>query len=290
MPAAPPSDGDLPPSVGAIASDGPHAMTPAEIAREVFLAPIDAVITARDTRVIDRPGWHQVITPSAQSTHGNEVVFSQIAPSDVERVVLDTVAAYAAHRVPFRWCIGPLTEPADFGAVLDRHGFESWAIRGMHIDPTAWRSDPVPRVEIHEVTLDTLDDYIAACRRGWPESVVTDGWRDDLVRARATGRFHFFTARVEGSSIGTAGYVVKQQSAYLVGGNVLPGYRGRGIYRALVDARLARLAAQGIRLATTQAREATSAPILERFGFQTAFRSRIYKLVDPLAALAKHRR
>ena len=56
-----------------------------------------------------------------------------------------------------------------------------------------------------------------------------------------------------------------------------------------MDARLAGLDAQGIRLATTQAREATPAPIFERFGFQTAFRTRIYKLADPPAALAKHR-
>ena len=33
----------------------------------------------------------------------------------------------------------------------------------------------------------------------------------------------------------------------------------------------------GFTLATTQAREATSAPILERLGFETLYRSRVYK-------------
>jgi hypothetical protein len=64
---------------------------------------------------------------------------------------------------------------------------------------------------------------------------------------------------------------------YLVGGNVLEPYRGRGIYRALIDVRLRDIAARGFTLATTQAREATSAPILERLGFETLYRGRVYK-------------
>jgi GNAT superfamily N-acetyltransferase len=255
-------------------------VTPDELAAEAFLAPIDAFITARDSRIVARAGWYQIITPSSRSSHANEVVLSQIAPADVDRTVIGTIRDYAAHHLPFKWCVGPLTEPADFGATLDRYGFESWRIRGMAIDPTTWRSEPVPGVEVHAVTPETLDDYIDTARRGWPDSVITDDWRDDLLRAYATGRFHYFTARVDGQSVGTAGYIVKPRSAYLVGGNVFPEYRGRGIYRALVDARLTRLAAAGIRVATTQAREATSAPILERFGFESAYRAPIYKLVD----------
>ena len=265
------------------------APTADEIAREVFLAPVGSAIPAQDTRIIERPGWYQLITPSARSAAGNEVVFSQIAPADVDRVVVDTIADYAAHQLPFKWCLGPLTEPAGFAAVLERHGFDGTEVRGMYIDPTAWRSAAVPGVEIHEVTPDTLDEYIAAYRRGWPDVVPSDGWRDDLLRTHATGRFRYFTARVDGTPAGTAGYILKPRSAYLVGGNVLPAYRGRGVYRALVDARLAQLAARGVRLATTQAREATSAPILERLGFATAYRTRIFRLADTAAALAKHR-
>ena len=92
-------------------------------------------------------------------------------------------------------------------------------------------------------------------------------------------------ARVDGAIVGTAGFVVKPQSAYLVGGNVLPRYRGRGLYRALVDHRIERIRAMGIRLATTQARESTSAPILEALGFETVYRSRMYTLVDSRAAV-----
>jgi GNAT superfamily N-acetyltransferase len=60
-------------------------------------------------------------------------------------------------------------------------------------------------------------------------------------------------------------------AAYLIGGVVLPELRGRGVYRALVRARLEAVRGR-LSLATTHAREATSAPILERLGFRTAFR------------------
>jgi hypothetical protein len=44
--------------------------------------------------------------------------------------------------------------------------------------------------------------------------------------------------------------------------------------------RLAYLASRGIAIATTHAREATSAPILERLGFRTAFRYTVHRF-DP---------
>jgi len=57
---------------------------------------------------------------------------------------------------------------------------------------------------------------------------------------------------------------------------VLADYRGRGLYRALVQARLAHARARGITLATSHAHEATSAPILETLGFETVCRFPMY--------------
>jgi FMN phosphatase YigB (HAD superfamily) len=51
----------------------------------------------------------------------------------------------------------------------------------------------------------------------------------------------------------------------------------RGVYRALV-ARLAFLRERGIAYAVTNAREATSAPMLEHLGFETLFRGACYEL------------
>jgi len=266
------------------------SMDGAQKIEEVFLAPVGATLASHDTRIIERDGWHQIITPSSGTIHGNEVIYSRIAPAVVEVVLRRTIAEYADHGLPFRWCVGPLTEPApaDFGALLHRYGFTWHDGRGMATDPARWKAPHAALdVAIEAVTPANVAEYVEAVAVGWESQFDVATRCDDVVRAIGTGRFHYVMARVDGAIAGTAGFVVKPQSAYLVGGNVLPSCRGRGIYRALVDHRLERIRAMGIELATTQARESTSAPILEALGFETVYRSRMYTLVDSRAAAGR---
>jgi GNAT superfamily N-acetyltransferase len=247
---------------------------------ETFLAPVGCALMAHDTRIVERDGWYQVITPSSGSVSGNEVVLSRIAADVADAVVRETIATYAAAGVPFRWSVGPLTEPAGFGATLEANGLRPIEGRGMAIVPESWTSAPVPaEVTVEATSAETIDDFLAASDAGWGRAVpVADptARRDDHVRALQTGRFHMFVARRGGAIAGSAGFVTKARSAYLVGGVVLAEHRGAGVYRALLDERLRRVAALRLPLATTLAREATSAPILERLGFETVFRSRMY--------------
>lgn len=245
---------------------------------ETFLAPVGSAIVSRDTQLIERDGWYQLITPSTGTTQGNEVVWSRLAPADVDAVVDATVAQYAAHRVPFKWCVGPLTEPADFGATLARKGFTSYPVRGMAIDPAHWIRGANPAISVERVTEASLPAYYDAWSRGW--DIVAhdvDEWCAEHARVMATGRFVFYLARIGGESAGTAGFIAKPRCAYLIGGNALPAFQKRGVYRALLDARLADVVDRGLALAVTQAREATSAPILDALGFETLYRSFIYR-------------
>ena len=245
---------------------------------EAFLAPVGSAIVSLDTKIIERDGWYQTITPSTGSTQGNEVILSQVAGAQVTAVIHRTIDQYAAHDLPFRWCVGPLTKPDDFGGELERLGFVGWPVRGMAVDPTQWQRVAHEGVSVERVTEATLPEYYACWARGW-ETTVADAaaWCAEHVLAFATGRFHFYLARVDGEPVGTAGFIVKPRCAYLVGGNVLPPHRRRGVYRALLDERLASIAAHGMPLAVTQAREATSAPILEALGFDSLYRSHMYR-------------
>ncbi len=91
-----------------------------------------------------------------------------------------------------------------------------------------------------------------------------------------------FVARFDGEVAGSAATCVRADAGYLMGANVLEAHRGRGVYRALLEARLAALRDEGISLAVTQAREHTSAPMLAHLGFHTAFAFALYQL-NPLA-------
>jgi GNAT superfamily N-acetyltransferase len=138
-----------------------------------------------------------------------------------------------------------------------------------------------PGVAIDAIDERNVDAYVDTLARGWdlPDD-QREPTRDDVRRAlsRSPRSAFFFLARVDGEPAGTTGLIVRERHGYLVGAQILDRFRGRGLYRALIAARLALLRDAGRTLAVTHAREATSAPMLEHLGFETAFRSRCYLL------------
>jgi GNAT superfamily N-acetyltransferase len=232
--------------------------------------------------VVERPGWYQVITQSSTAAVNNEVILSAIPRDDAERVIDETIAGYRAHGTAFKWCVGPWSAPDDLGERLSRRGFQSWAVRGMACEPGAIAIAVPADVTTELVTETSLAPHVEAVIRGWahPESdvdLLLGAHRERLRR----GESALFNAWCRGEIVGTAGFLRKPDgSAYLAGAQVFDAHRGRGVYRALLEARLARLRELGVGLATTHAREQSSAPILERLGFETVFRYRVHQL-DP---------
>lgn len=234
-----------------------------------------------DTQVTERPGWYQTLTPSTSGTC-NEVVISKLEEVDTERVIDETIAAYRAHGLATKWLVGYWTEPADFGERLARRGFQSTDARGMgcstSLDLGASRD-----ITVRQVSDGDLDEHLAVVMRGWDVPVAElDVWRATYVaRMAAVPRSSFyFEALLGGRVVGTGSVVLRGDSGYLLGAQVLEPARGNGVYRALIAERFAFLRERGIEYATTQALEATSAPRLERLGFETLFRFKTFRL-DP---------
>lgn len=237
----------------------------------------EVIVTARrafprlpDLEVIERPGWLQIITPSITTGGPNEVIYSRLDEATADAAIEAAIAMYRDRGLKFRWNAGPGSGPADLGERLARHGLRaSWG-RGMARSTDGAHA----RGEIIEVDATTLADYTG---------VMATGWNEDLAALRAQhrhvlaeGRRHLFVAYADGVPAAAASYVPFPRSAFLIGGVVLDAYRGRGLYRALVSARLAHARARGILLATSHARESTSAPILEKLGFETVCRFQMY--------------
>lgn len=74
-------------------------------------------------------------------------------------------------------------------------------------------------------------------------------------------------AYLDGRPVGSGGLTIAGSDARLWGGVVLPEARGRGVYRAVLAARLAYGRAAGADLAIVKGRVQTSGPILRRAGF-----------------------
>ena len=259
--------------------------------RAAIEAPCGRMSARADTRVVAREGWFQRITPSAPGSHLNEVLRSVVDEADAERVIDEVVAEYRAIGKPTKWCTGPWTKPDDFGERLVRRGFTSWKTRGMGSETDAPIAPGAARVRLVETDGD-LDAYLRISRLAWS---IDD---DDVEATRASYRpmlgsvLFPFIVDVDGSAaggtshthdVGASALLLRDGYGYLVGGAIVEHARGRGLYRALVAARLAFLRDRGIEYAVTHARESTSAPLLEHFGFETLFHGACYLLDAPSA-------
>lgn len=261
--------------------DDAHA---SRYADEVFSAPFDTQILTRGTHVVRRPDWYQVISPQTQSTSRNEIIHSVIPEARAAEIVDTVLEQYANLNTPFKWCVTPRTRHPGFGKLLAGRGFKSWRARGMHAKIDELDVGFPGDLTFERLNFGNLDDYISAFLNGWiigrtPTPKEEAELKEDLnwMLGQRGGTAFSLLARLKGIPVGTAGFFLKSKSAYLVGGNVLKSHRGKGIYRGLLAERFRILKDLGVDTVVTHARENTSAPILERLGFETAYRYEIYQ-------------
>lgn len=248
-------------------------LTAAEVRHEVLVQALRSYLPVPDLRVIERPGWLQLVMPSFRSGGLNGVarcVLPDDLPDDAIEATLDAAGAiYDALGVKYRWNLDPDTRPLDLPARLARRGLRRTDGFAMAC-ATAAATAPLPDdVTVERVTAATLPlhDHVVGAGWGLDPAPLTAYHRALLADPRDV--HHLFLARYRGEPAAVAGHVLFPRSTYLVGGVVLPAFRGRGLYRALVTTRLRTAAAAGRPLATTHAVAATSAPILTALGFTT---------------------
>jgi GNAT superfamily N-acetyltransferase len=179
---------------------------------------------------------------------------------------------FSARGEAVEWKTRGHDEPADLPARLRAAGFapeEQETVLIAPVEAVAIESAPLDGVTVRQVTADEDLRRIAELE----SEVWGQDWSwlgDDLIaRIKADPEgIAVFAAEAAGAVVSAAWLVFKPgtEFAALWGGSTLAGWRGRGIYRALV-ARRAQLAAQrGVRYLQVDASE-DSRPILQRLGF-----------------------
>jgi len=246
------------------------AMSRDEILAEIIERPRDAFVPVPDLQIIERPGWRQLVTPSIKRGGLNEVSFARLADGEVDAVIDATIAQYRDLGCKFVWRVGPDSTPVDLPERLARRGLVHGVACGMARSTDMELVDDA-RITIEPVDRSNVDLYTRTMAAGWAmDSGPLAAVNEQVVRHGAP--HHLFLARFDGEPAATAGSVVFARSVYLLGGVTLDEFRGRGLYRALVATRLQHARARGVLLATSHARAETSAPILERLGFETLCR------------------
>ena len=129
----------------------------------------------------------------------------------------------------------------------------------------------------------TTRDAVRVAMEAFDEGTMPD---DDRVRELAqeaaveleAGRTACALAYLAGRPVGSGGLTVADDVARLWGGGVVPAARGRGVYRAVLDARLRRAVSLGATMGLVKGRIETSGPILRRAGFTPYGQERSYRL------------
>jgi len=260
------------------------------VLREILEGPRRALVALPDLRRIERPGWFQIVTPSFRDGGFNGVECSSLGEAEADAIIDATLAQYRDLGLKFRWSVLPESTPKDLGARLERRGLTKSMARAMFARTSAAdvsfdaETGPIhPDVAVEEVDESTVDTFTRLMAIGWNVEAGPLEKAHRIIFSEPHRKQRLFLARYRGHEAAVASYVICEPtpnsssappsgSAYLLGGLVLPEFRGRGLYRALVSARLRDVRARGVLLVTTQARETTSAPILERMGFRTACR------------------
>jgi GNAT superfamily N-acetyltransferase len=187
------------------------------------------------------------------------------------------------------WNVGPSCRPAGLTELLLARGFvpATAPLEPYYTAMTMTREPPMPSpaAGVEARLVQSVDEYVAAYSTGLrahgeSEQVIASlvesaptAWADESGLARMS---HVAFADGQMAGIGLVSY--GPSAIFLGGAVVLPQYRGRGVYRALVASRW-RAAVELGKPALAIHAGAMSRPILERCGFEAL--CRIDVLVDP---------
>ena len=134
-----------------------------------------------------------------------------------------------------------------------------------------WQTDLAVAGDSHEVGVEVFGGSM-------PPEEELSGAADLGAREVASGLGGSLVAYIEGRAAGAGGLSMADGVARLWGGAVREEFRRRGVYTALLAARLAYAVEHGAHLALVKGRVETSGPILRRAGFAAYGQERSYRV------------
>ena len=222
--------------------------------------------------VTQLPGLTRCMS-SSPGAQGGWILYTQLDDQDVEQVIQEQIAAYAAAARGFEWKTYDHDRPPDLRARLLAHGFtpeEPEALLVLDLANAPARLLQPPTADIRRLAAgDTLADLALVSNAVWPGKFAEMAPRLAAELEETPPRMSLYIAYVAGQPASAARieFHPARQFAELYGGSTVPAQRGRGLYTALIAVRAQEALARGVRFLTVDA-SPMSRPILERLGFQ----------------------
>lgn len=223
---------------------------------------------------IERTGWLQCLLPGASSVYQNTIylsVFPDGTPSaQIDAMVEAAIDEYRRRGLAFRWVLGPWTRPTDLRERLEARGLRlGRMVHGMTRALVPGEAIPESRVVVEQVKTGEEAEWARTYDEAWGLPVNLGPERlSSVARSIAGGVRSFHLARLEGVPAGVGIADRLRGSLYLHGSAVLSAFRGRGVFRALVENQCVAAVAGGRGMLTVYAFDDTSFPLLKRMGFE----------------------
>jgi GNAT superfamily N-acetyltransferase len=208
--------------------------------------------------------------------------WSALTDDTADRVIAAQRDYFARRGTPVEWKYYDYDQPGDLPARLVAAGFQPEDEETVLVAETAAIARPVvlpPGVRLAAVSDDAgVEAALAVHDLAFPGRPSADlGKRLRAQFTEAPGQVHMVVAMAGDQPVSAARieFTPGTDFAGLWGGGTVPGWRSRGIFRALVAYRAAVAAERGYRYLQVDALP-TSRPILERLGFQAMARTTPY--------------
>lgn len=187
---------------------------------------------------------------------------------------LDTVLRQAGDAERrFIWITGPSSRPTNLSDLLAARGLAPLVFwEGLALRDLSWPYPEAPGVRVRQLTAESVDAYVDLCVGHGPKTddAVRVERRAAAMRLVEAGQreAQVFIAYVDGEPAGCSVLRIEpDRIAYLRNAFTLEAFRHRGVYLAMVGARLALAREHGCVAAVVQAQGHSSAPILRKRGF-----------------------
>jgi len=239
---------------------------------------------APGVEVVDMGSCVVTLQPDYPIPGPNSVSWIRCRAEEAGALIDDARALFRPRRLPVMWILDPETEPGNFADHLAARDVFPEA----HSPEVAVMILPAEtRVEGPAVDgLDIRDALADAESFRQADAVNAEGFdhqpRDPAAQERrrrnqlAAGNRRVVLATVEGEPAGAAGLTLYPPAGAIInGGAVRKKFRGRGVYRAMVAARLAMAREAGVSGVSVWGGP-MSKPILARLGFEVVGWRRFY--------------
>ena len=200
------------------------------------------------------------------------VTFANLTPGREDAMIDEEIAGFARLGRRFEWKLYDFDRPSDLRSRLERYGFVSDPVEVFMVFPLERNlpfTDRFTGVEVRRIRDDRgVRDLVAILERLYDRSFNWWGERLRATLTQAPASISLYGAYADGKAVGggRTDYPADSQFAGIYGGSVLPEYRGRGIYSALLQKRVLEARERGYRYLTVDAAP-MSRPILEKKGF-----------------------